>query len=42
MAGAVQLFGRTFTNEKGATNGWLFRANTNRTASGESDPDGPS
>ncbi|KAG1662705.1 hypothetical protein FOA52_014570 [Chlamydomonas sp. UWO 241] len=34
MVGEATLFNRTFTNEKGATNGWLFRATTPKTASG--------
>lgn len=34
MAAQTKFLDRTFTNEKGATSGWLFRASTNRTASG--------
>mmetsp|Transcript_5477 Transcript_5477/g.12120 ORF Transcript_5477/g.12120 Transcript_5477/m.12120 type:complete len:525 (+) Transcript_5477:133-1707(+) len=34
MADQSQFFDRTFTNEKGATSSWLFRATTNRTDSG--------
>lgn len=35
MAASTKFFDRIFTNEKGATSGWLFRATTNVTASGE-------
>lgn len=34
MANTSKFFDRTFTNEKGATNGWLFSATSNRTPSG--------
>ena len=34
MAAESTFFDRKFTNEKGATSGWLFMAKTNRTASG--------
>ena len=34
MAASTKFFDRIFTNEKGATSGWLFRATTNATASG--------
>lgn len=33
MAETTQFLDRTFTNEKGATSGWLFMASTNRTES---------
>ncbi|KAG1662707.1 hypothetical protein FOA52_014572 [Chlamydomonas sp. UWO 241] len=35
MVSEAMLFNRTFTNEKGATSAWLFRASTNRTKSGK-------
>ncbi|MEW5300694.1 MAG: hypothetical protein WDW36_003606 [Sanguina aurantia] len=34
MAESTRFADRNFTNEKGATSGWLFRAHTNKTASG--------
>lgn len=34
MAEVTRFSDRNFTNEKGATSGWLFRAYTNKTASG--------
>ena len=35
MHATHRFFDRTFTNEKGATSGWLFMATTKRTPSGK-------
>ena len=34
MVASTKFLDRIYTNEKGATSGWLFRATTNATASG--------